>query len=86
VTNAGNRFRPPEIDDACTHTFRLLLFFFRNSFLKTTNFIFFKAVINTILFQSIELLLVPFDRFVAFVLARLALRLYSIPTPPEKIL
>ena len=38
------------------------------------------ARIFTILFQSIELLLIPFDRFVAFVLARLALRLYSIPT------
>lgn len=37
-------------------------------------------VFYTILFQSIELLLIPFDRFVAFVLARLALRLYSIPT------
>ena len=30
----------------------------------------------TILFQSIEPLLVSFDRFVAFILARLALRLY----------
>jgi hypothetical protein len=85
VTNAGNRFRPPEIDDACTHTFRLLLFSLEILFEKY-KFYFFKAVINTILFQSIELLLVPFDRFVAFVLARLALRLYSIPTPPEKIL
>jgi hypothetical protein len=69
------------------HT-RLDFYFFSLEILfEKYKFYFFKAVINTILFQSIELLLVPFDRFVAFVLARLALRLYSIPTPPppEKI-